>query len=94
MNEQEAARIRRTALTLLVLDRSFKAHQRGRYTESRDLLQAASEEDPVLVSVVQGGVVIGKIPNPESDPAGWADYVQAAQDQANRLPGQYVSGPG
>jgi hypothetical protein len=35
------------------------------------------------VSVIQGGIYIGEIPNPEADYPAWAEYVQAAQERAH-----------
>jgi hypothetical protein len=45
--------------------------------------QEACRLDVDCVSVIQGGIYIGEIPNPEADYPAWAEYVQAAQERAH-----------
>jgi hypothetical protein len=78
----DAERSRRTAEVLELLDESFRAHARGDKLAADAAAQEACRLDVDCVSVVQGGTVIGEIPNPEADYPAWADYVAAAQDQA------------
>lgn len=82
----DAERTRRTAEVLRLLDSSFAAHARGDTAACDLAMIAACRLDCECVSVIQGGVLIGNIPNPEHDPAGWAEYVQAAQDAADQYP--------
>lgn len=75
-------RSQRTAEVLRLLDKSFRAHRAGLGAASDRAAAAACRLDVDCVSVVQGGILIGEIPDPARDPAGWAGYVQAAQDRA------------
>lgn len=78
----EAERSRQTAEVLALLGESFRAHRRGDKESADRLAQEACRLDVDCVSVVQGGIRIGEIPNPERDYSAWADYVAATQDQA------------
>lgn len=69
-------RRRRTVTVLDLLDQSFTA----RGAERSRLIQAATELDVEAVAIIQGGMLIGEIPNPENDPDTWREYVQAARD--------------
>jgi hypothetical protein len=78
----DAERTRQTAEVLRLLDESFQAHRRGDKESADRAAQEACRLDLDCVSVVQGGIMIGEIPNPSRDPVAWADYVQDAQDRA------------
>jgi hypothetical protein len=71
---------RRTVRVLDLLDDSFTAHQRGDVAESDRLLTEACEVDIAAVSGIQGGIMIGEIPSPETRPLEWTGYVQAARE--------------
>ncbi|HTF08543.1 MAG TPA: hypothetical protein VK659_10280 [Asanoa sp.] len=80
----EMTRAQQTARVLALLDESFQARARGDRAEFDRLAQEAVRLDVDCVSVIQGGIVIGEIPNPETDYAGWSDYVATAQEQAEQ----------
>lgn len=81
MAESDAlAQRRRTVRVLELLEESFNAWRRGDMPESDRLGGEAAQLDVDAVSVIQGGMIIGEIPNPERDPDVWAQYVQAARD--------------
>jgi hypothetical protein len=69
-------RRRRTVTVLDLLDQSFAAQG----AERSRLIQAATDLDVEAVAIIQGGMLIGEIPNPERDRSGWDEYVQAARD--------------
>jgi hypothetical protein len=73
----------RTAAVLELLDRSWVAHRTGNRTEAERLIMEAVELDVVCVSAVRGGILIGEIPNPETDYPAWADYVVTAREKAD-----------
>lgn len=72
-----------TAQVLDLLDRSLRAYDAGDEAESHRLRDEALQLDALCVSAVVGGIQIGEIPNPASDPLGWADYVAAARERAD-----------
>jgi hypothetical protein len=78
----DAERTRQTAEVLRLLDESFRAHRRGDKEASDRAAQEACRLDVYAVSVVQGGIFIGEVPDPGRDYPAWADYVQNAQDRA------------
>lgn len=78
----DAERSRQTAEVLRLLDESFRAHRDGDKEASDRHATEACRLDVDCVSVVQGGILIGEIPNPDSDYGAWADYVAAAQGRA------------
>jgi hypothetical protein len=69
---------RRTVRVLGLLSESFEAHQRGDTAAMDRLMSEAAALDVDAVSVIQGGIIIGEIPNPERDWPAWAAYVAAA----------------
>jgi hypothetical protein len=73
----------RTATVLELLDRSFLAHRIGNRNTAEQLMREAIELDIVCVSGVRGGIMIGEIPNPETDYPAWADYVVTARENAD-----------
>lgn len=73
MSEQRA----RTVRVVNLLDESFTARQAGDVARSGELLDAALDLDPMCVSGIRGGMIIGQIPNPETDYPGWTDWVAA-----------------
>lgn len=81
----DTQRAQQTAEVLRLLDESFRAHRAGDKATADRVAQEACRLDVDCVSVVQGGILIGEIPNPERDPVGWADYVQTAQEQARSV---------
>lgn len=82
MDDEE--RTAQTARVLELLDGSFRAHHAGDHAASGLFAREAVELDVDCVSVIQGGILIGEIPNPETDYQAWADYVQAQQAKAGR----------
>jgi hypothetical protein len=78
----DVGRAQQTAQVLRLLDESFRAHARGDKPAADAAAQEACRLDVDCVSVIQGGIYIGEIPNPETDYPAWADYVAAAQGQA------------
>lgn len=78
----DAQRSRQTAEVLRLLDESFRAYHRGDKEAADRAASEACRLDVDCVSVVQGGIRIGEIPNPDRDYPAWAEYVQAAQDRA------------
>ncbi|HTQ93461.1 MAG TPA: hypothetical protein VMK84_28590 [Streptosporangiaceae bacterium] len=66
---------RRTVRVLELLTESFEAHRRGDGEGFRRALDEAGEVDAFAVSGIQGGIVIGEIPNPERDWLAWCEYV-------------------
>jgi len=71
---------RRTVRVLELLTASAEAHARGDGDESSRLIAEAASVDAFAMSGIHGGVLIGEIPHPEQDWAGWCEYVQAARD--------------
>jgi len=71
---------RRTVRVLELLSASFEAHKRGDMAGMDRLMSEAAELDVAAVSVIQGGIIIGEIPNPERDWPLWVEYVQANRD--------------
>ncbi|NJP33713.1 hypothetical protein [Micromonospora thermarum] len=92
MTDEE--RTRQTLRVLELLDESIQAYRRGDKVGSDLAAKAACRLDVHVVSAVQGGILIGEIPNPERDPLAWADYLQAirerlphADDRPDQAPG-------
>jgi hypothetical protein len=71
---------RRTVRVLGLLSDSFEARVRGDHAGMDRLMSEAAELDVDAVSVIQGGIVIGEIPNPERDWPAWGAYVAAARE--------------
>ena len=71
---------RRTVRVLELLTESFEAHVRGDDEAFRAALDAAAELDGFALSGIQGGIVIGEIPNPERDWPLWVEYVSVNQE--------------
>ena len=71
---------RRTVRVLELLTESFEAHQRGDDEAFRAALDAAFECDPAAVAGIQGGIIIGEIPNPERDWPLWTEYVSVNRE--------------
>ena len=71
---------------LNLLDDSFAAHARGDSAAAAAAIHEAARADPFAFTGIQGGLMIGEIPNPEVDPDGWSRYVQAARDQLDGDP--------
>ena len=64
---------RRTVRVLELLSESFEAHMRGDDEAFRRALDEAMGLDAFAFSGIQGGIVIGEIPNPERDwPLRWS----------------------
>jgi hypothetical protein len=71
---------RRTVRVLELLSESFEAHARGDTPAMDRLMSEAAELDVDAVSVIQGGIIIGEIPDPGRDWPAWAAYVAAARE--------------
>jgi hypothetical protein len=71
---------RRTVRVLELLTESFEAHKRGDGEAFRRALDEASEVDAFAVSGIQGGMMIGEIPNPERDWPLWVEYVSVNKE--------------
>lgn len=71
---------RRTVRVLELLSESFEAHMRGDDEAFRRALDEAMGLDAFAFSGIQGGIIIGEIPNPERDWALWVEYVAANRD--------------
>lgn len=67
----------RTCRVIELLDKAFTARQSGDRTEERRLIDEAAEIDPFVILAIHGGITIGEIPDPEHNPAEWADFVAA-----------------
>lgn len=78
----ELSQLQRTARVLQLLDESFRAHLAGDRTTADLRAAEACGLDVDVVSVVQGGIMIGEIPSPERDYEAWADYVDDAVARA------------
>lgn len=83
---------RRTVRVLELLDQSYAAGARGDIDALRAAITEAVDTDLDALAVIQGGIVIGEIPNPSRDPDGWAEYVQAARDALAEA--ERTAGPG
>jgi hypothetical protein len=71
---------RRTVRVLELLSESFEAHRRGDDETFRRVLDEAVDLDPAALTVIQGGIRIGEIPNPERDWPAWGEYVSVNQE--------------
>lgn len=76
---------RRAVKVLHLLTESYMAHSRGDLAACDAAISQALETDAAVVSVVQGGMVIGEIPRPEDNPTGWDEYVAANEESLARL---------
>lgn len=83
MHDLERKRL--TTRVLELLDASARAHAEGRRDESSALMQQACETDVAVVSVVRGGIIIGQIPHPQSQPHEWAEYLDANREELARM---------
>lgn len=72
-----------TATVLELLDQSWCAHRAGNRAEAERLIVEAVELDVDCVAAVRGGILIGEIPNPETDYPAWADYVVTIRENAD-----------
>ena len=71
---------RRTVRVLELLTESFEAHQRGDHEAVRVAVVQAMECDDFALAGIQGGIVIGEIPNPERDWLLWTEYVSVNKE--------------
>jgi hypothetical protein len=71
---------RRTVRVLELLGESVEAHARGDAAASERLISEAADVDAFAMSGIHGGILIGEIPSPDRNWAGWCEYVQAAKD--------------
>jgi hypothetical protein len=74
--------LRRNVQVMDLLTESYQAHERGDREAFERAYGEALECDPAVVSVLQGGMLIGEMPSPERDPEWWADFVAEARDKA------------
>jgi hypothetical protein len=86
---------RRTVRVLDLLSDSFEAHERGDAAGMGRLIDEALEVDAFAVSGIQGGIIIGEIPDPARDWPGWGLYVDAAREalMAAEAEGEGPPGP-
>lgn len=73
--------LRRNVQVMDLLTRSFDAHSRGDIPACNRFADEALDCDPMVFSALQGGMIIGEVPNPERDWAGWREYVDSARDK-------------
>jgi len=73
--------LRRNVRVLDLLTASFMAYAAGDRDAADLLITDAKECDPVLVSVLKGGMLIGEVPRPEEDLPAWMEYVDAARER-------------
>ena len=71
---------RRNVRCLELLDASYRAYSRGLQRAYLRLADQASAAAPDTYKAVIGGILVGEVPSPETDPRGWFDYVQAQRD--------------
>jgi hypothetical protein len=76
---------RRTVRVLELMTQSFEAHTRSDEAAFRSAADEAFGVDTTALVGIQGGIVIGEIPNPENDWPAWNEYVAAAQEELARL---------
>ncbi len=83
---------RRTVRVLELLSESFEAHQRGDDEGFRRALDEATELDAFALAGIQGGIMIGEIPNPERDWVAWGEYVAVNREGLARMEAEGGSG--
>ena len=71
----------RTARVVVLLDEAWMARQAGQADASDAAVKAAIELDPLAVSGVRGGMLIGQLPDPQRDPDGWAEFVESMRER-------------
>lgn len=76
---------RRDVRCLELIDASHRAWGRGLRRATHRLAEAAAGVAPDTYVFVMGGIMIGEVPGPERDPAGWADYLDGQRDELARL---------
>lgn len=94
----ELDRRRRSVRCLELLDASHRAYMRRSELDAsrRDrrrwltkvvkrLADSAFYAAPDTHAAVVGGIQIGEVPNPDTNPQGWAEYVQIQRDGLARL---------
>ena len=79
---------RRTVRVLELLSESFEAHKRGDKPATDRIISEAAGLDLLALSGIQGGIIIGEIPNPERDWNSWVMYVEAARDALAEAEGE------
>ena len=72
----------RHARVVSLIDQAWWARCAGKMGWAAELVAEAIELDSVGVSVIGGAMAIGAIPNPETEPAAWQEYVDAAKGAA------------
>jgi hypothetical protein len=73
MTDEERRRL--TGRVIHLLDLCVKAYRRDDRPEFIRLREEATGLDAFCVSAILGGIMLGEIPNPETDPDGWAQFV-------------------
>lgn len=73
----DEARRQLTVTVIDLLDRSFQAYHRGDRAEFERLREEATDLDAFCVNAIIGGMRIGEVPNPQTNPEDWAEYVMA-----------------
>ena len=70
----------RNIAVMNLITKSVEAHRRGDAAAAGEAMAEAVRIDPAVVSALTGGMLIGKVPDPEHMPDEWAKYVQANRD--------------
>jgi hypothetical protein len=83
--ETELDQRRRNVRAMDLLDASHRAYHRGLRRAHRRLSDSAWETAPETCAAVLGAMKIGGVPNPDTNPQGWAEYVQIQRDGLARL---------
>lgn len=76
---------RRTVRVLELMTQSFEAHTRGDAAAVKAAIDEAIDVDFMAFTGIQGGIIIGEVPNPDQDLPGWTAYVGAAREELARL---------
>lgn len=79
---------RRSVRVLELLDESAQAHKAGDKTRADLLFEEASKLDHTAVSIIYGGMLIGEIPRPDSQPLEWAEFLNAQRAGLATLEGE------
>ncbi len=88
---------RRNVRALELLDGSHRAFHRNLHRAHRRLADRAWEIAPETCAAILGGVRIGEVPNPDTNPQGWAAYINVQRDGLAKLeeeaePGYVIDG--
>lgn len=76
---------RRSVRVLRLLQESCMAYSRGDLAACDAAISQAMEVDADALLIIQGGMIIGEIPNPDKDPLAWDEYVGLNEESLARL---------